>query len=480
MNNIKKFTLLAVIALMPQAAIHAQQALRSAYFLDGYTFRHRMNPAIAGESNYVSMPVLGNLNVGAQSTVGVSDFLYKYNGGLTTFMNESVSANKFLGGLRSNNRLNVDLSETILSAGFFTLGGYNTVEINVRSTTSMNLPRELFAFMKRGMTSSQTSYNIGDFGVSSTNYAEIALGHSRNIIPNLNVGAKVKILLGLAQATAKIKDMKINMSDNEWKIQSQGELAASVKGLIVPTKKEAGRDYDPGEEDLISWDDIDTDNLGLNGGGLAFDLGATYQLYDFLELSAAFTDIGFIKWKNATNARTADTEWSFDGFHEVGLTGDSDNQIDDQLDDLGTELEDFFNFHKTGKTSGKARALGATMTLGALYTIPLPNYKDRLKVGFLSTTRIQGSYSWSEGRFSANWFPCKSFDASVSYAISTFGSSFGWVLNAHHRGINFFVGSDHMFFKITPQFLPVHHANTNISLGINFPFGARKTLASVK
>ncbi len=148
MNNIKKFTLLAVIALMPQAAIHAQQALRSAYFLDGYTFRHRMNPAIAGESNYVSMPVLGNLNVGAQSTIGVSDFLYKYNGGLTTFMHESVSANKFLGGLRSNNRLNVDLSETILSAGFFTLGGFNTVEINVRSTTTMNLPRELFAIMK--------------------------------------------------------------------------------------------------------------------------------------------------------------------------------------------------------------------------------------------------------------------------------------------------------------------------------------------
>ncbi len=477
MKKMEKYLLMATIIAMPSAIAYAQPALRSGYFLDGYLYRHQINPAIAGESNYVSFPGLGNLNVGASANVGVSNFLYKTeSGALTTFMNESVSANKFLGGLKSHNKLNADVGETILSAGFFAIGGYNTIDINVRSTTSLNLPYELFAFMKNGMTSSQTFYNVGDIGVSSTNYAEIAFGHSHNVLENLNVGAKVKILLGAGQASAKLRNMKISMSGEEWKIESQGELSTSVSGLEMPTKAEAGRDYDPdlGEDDLISWDDISYDKFGMNGGGLAFDLGATYKVLDCLELSVALTDLGFIKWKKATTARTSDTEWSFRGFEEVGLTNDSDNQLDDQLDDLGTQLGDFFNFHRTDDTKGKARALGATLTIGALYLPPI--YDGKLGIGFLSTTRINGKYSWSEGRFSANWYPCKVFDASISYAASTYGHSFGWIVNVHPKGFNLFVGTDHQFLHITPQFIPVNRANTNVSIGINFPFGKRQSL----
>lgn len=111
--------------------------------------------------------------------------------------------------------------------------------------------------------------------------------------------------------------------------------------------------------------------------------------------------------------------------------------------------------------------LGATLNLGALYTLP---YYENLKFGFLSSTRIQGKYSWSEGRFSANVAPVKWFDASVNYAVSSFGSSFGWLINFHPKGFNLFVGSDHQFFKITPQFVPVNRANANLAMGINFNF----------
>ncbi len=478
-NNraMKTLVITAMLALGCTAAL-AQDGLRSAYFLDGYSYQHRMNPAIAGERNYVSFPfVLGNINVGAQSTMGVSNFLYKTQSGqLTTFMNECVSANSFLSGLKNRNVTNVDLTYNIMSAGFFKFGGFNTVELNLRSSTSLNTPKDLFAFMKEGMSSSNTYYDIGNLGLSSMTYAEIAFGHSRKVLDNLNVGAKVKVLIGLAQASAKMKDLQVRMTEDKWEVQSKGEMAIGLKGLSMPSKEEAGRSYDDelGEGDLISWDDIDMGSYGLNGGGLAFDLGATYKFRDDLEFSAAITDIGFIKWGSSMIAKTADDTWMFDGFHEIGMTGDSDNQLDDQLDDLGDELADFFNFHKTSKTKGKARALGATLTLGALYTPPF--YDGKLKGGFLWTTRIKGSYTWTEGRFSANWYPCNVFDMSVNYGVSNFGSSFGWVANVHTKGINFFVGSDHMFFKITPQFVPVHRANTNVSIGINFPFGAKKNI----
>ncbi len=473
MKQIHKILLLACVATAPLAATHAQTALRSAYFLDGYTYQHQLNPALAGERNYVSMPALGNVYAFAGSTMGVNSFLYKTpNGGLTTFMNESVSASEFLNSMKKRNKTNIDVGETLLSAGFFALGGFNTVEINVRSNTALNTPRELFAFMKQGMTSEQTVYDIGDVSAISQNYAEIALGHQRQILPNLSIGAKIKFLIGMGSMYAKMNDMKVSMSGEEWKIESTGELLAAVKGLDIPTKEEAGADFDrdAGEADLLSWDDIDMGSYGLGGGGLAFDLGATYKPIESLELSLAFTDVGFLKMKNLTRATTRDPEWVFDGFHEFGMSNSSENEkLEDQVDDLGDELEDFFNFHKDPSRTSKAKALGATMTIGALYTLPF--YNDRLKVGFLSTTRIHGAFSWSEGRFSANWFPCSVFDMSVNYAVSTFGHSFGWVANVHHKGINFFLGTDHQFGKITPQFLPVGRANTNVSMGINFPFG---------
>lgn len=55
-------------------AAAAQSAPRSAYFLDGYTFRHELNPAFAGERNYVSVPALANVNPSFYSNVGVKTF----------------------------------------------------------------------------------------------------------------------------------------------------------------------------------------------------------------------------------------------------------------------------------------------------------------------------------------------------------------------------------------------------------------------
>ncbi|MCD8265918.1 MAG: DUF5723 family protein, partial [Prevotellaceae bacterium] len=365
----KTLVITAALALGCTAAALAQDGLRSAYFLDGYTYQHRMNPAMAGERNYVSFPfVLGNINAGAQGTVGVSNFLYKLPGGqLTTFMHESVDANSFLSGLKGKNKVNADLTYNIMSAGFFKWGGFNTVELNLRSSTSMSIPKDMFEFMKLGMSSSNTYYDIGNLGLSSMTYAEIALGHSRKVLDNLDVGAKVKVLVGLAQASVKMKDLTVRMTDEEWEVHSKGEMSVGLKGLEMPTKAEAGASYDDekNEGDLISWDDIDMGSYGLNGGGLAFDLGATYKFRDDLEFSAAITDLGFIKWGASTVANTADDTWTFDGFHEVGMTGDKDDKLDDQMDDLGDQLSDFFNFHKTNKTKGKARALGATLTLGA-------------------------------------------------------------------------------------------------------------------
>lgn len=122
-------------------AVAQSQINRSAYFLEGATYRHELNPAFMGERGYVGMPGLGNLSVGAQGTAGVGDFLFvKPNGDLMTFMHGDVSRQDFLNGLPNRIKMGFNVNENILSTGFYAWGGFNTFGLPLRATRIFLLP----------------------------------------------------------------------------------------------------------------------------------------------------------------------------------------------------------------------------------------------------------------------------------------------------------------------------------------------------
>ena len=67
---------LAVALCLTSLSLSAQQNLRSGYFLDGYTYKYKMNPAMAPNRDFFAMPLLGNVGIGMESNLGLSDFLY--------------------------------------------------------------------------------------------------------------------------------------------------------------------------------------------------------------------------------------------------------------------------------------------------------------------------------------------------------------------------------------------------------------------
>ncbi len=444
------------------------QTLNSSYFLEGATFRHQLNPAFIGERNYISIPMLGNINVGTSSNVGLTDFVYKYddpNGeyNLTTFMNSSVGREEFLGKLKTNNLINTNVGLTILSAGFHAWGGFNTIELGVKSSTSFNLPYELFNFMKTGMD--QEVYQIKNFAANSNNYVELALGHAHKINDKLTIGAKLKLLAGGANVDAKFDQMDIELTGDKWEIMANGTINTAVGGGHYKTKAE-----NPGEIDGF---DVEDDNAGAAGYGAGIDLGATYKLMDNLTLSASVLDLGFISWNsNVKGATRNDEPFVFDGFDNIAVDpeeGDP-NDIDNQFDNVKDDLEDMAKFYDEGKVN-RTTALATTINVGAEYSFP---FYDKLSLGFLSTTRLNNPYTWTQAMMAANVRPLKWLDASVNYSYSTFGSNLGWMLNFHPKGFTFFVGSDRMITNVTPQYLPTNNMNTNICLGFNITFGSRR------
>ena len=201
-HKITALTAILVTSLALSTRTFAQE-MRTTYFMQTSDLRHEMNPALLDHA-YMSMPLLGNINIGTTGNFGAKTFIfdmqptwqgYGIDGHTrTTFMHPDVSASEFLNGLKDNNRLNVNFKYQLFSFAFKAFGGFNSVEANVRSNTSVNLPKSLFEFMKTA--GDKTDYDISNLGARSETFAEIGLGHSHKINEKWTVGGKVKILVG--------------------------------------------------------------------------------------------------------------------------------------------------------------------------------------------------------------------------------------------------------------------------------------------
>lgn len=466
MNTRKyRYILAASMILMGGAAM--AQNLNSAYFTDQFAFRHTMNPAYGNDQNFVSIPALGNVNVSMQGNFGYEDVVMKNprygidsQKKMTTFMNPYISDSKALGGFSTgNNRMVADVNVALLAAGFKAFGGYNTIELNSKSAAGMSLPYELFRFARN--TGNET-YDIGDINVHAQSYLELAFGHSRNVSDKLRLGAKLKLLFGVARGDFQFKDVKADLSaPDRWTVSGDAKAEVSMKGFRYEMKQ---KEYDAGSGTYEKIDDVDIDGGGLGGFGMAVDLGAVYKVNDDWTLSASVLDLGFISWSNDVTASNSSKSFEFGGFHDTAVKKDRPGAIDEQKDKYSDQLTDFINLQEIGgKTGGRTTGIGATVNVGCEYE--LPAYR-KMSFGLLSSTRIKGEYSWTEGRLSANWKPLKWLDGGLSFAVSSFSTSMGYVVNIHPKGYNFFIGMDHILGKMSKEAIPLS-SNASVSLGMS-------------
>ena len=445
----------------------AAQTINSAYFTEDYKFRHMLNPAFGNEQNYVSIPALGNISVNTHGNFGYRDVIMSNpmypslsDKKMTTFLNPYISAEDALSGFSTgNNRITGDVSLTILSAGFKAFGGYNTIEINSRTTTGVSLPYELFEFAKN---TGNHRYNIGDINAHAQSFAEIAFGHSRQINDKLRLGAKLKVLVGLGRADVKMRNMKADLTaEDKWTITGEATTDVSMKGFSYVSEEKEYNIEGSGTYERVN--DVDLDGVGVGGFGMAIDLGGVYEINEDWTVSASVLDLGFISWTNDMLAENRSKSFVFNGFHDVSVTSDRGEEIDTKVDRYGDQLADFANLTDMGDKGGRSTGIGATINVGAEYTLPV--YR-KVSFGALCTSRINGAYSWTEGRLSANYAPLNWLDGGVSFAVNSFTTSMGWVLNLHPKGYNFFIGMDHILGKTSKEMIPLS-SNASLTVGMN-------------
>lgn len=455
----------AAVAMLLVTSVSYSQSSASGYFVEGFSSRYQFNPAFSPQRNVTVGLGINNINVDVQSTVGASHFLFDSKSKpnmLTTFMSPEVDAGSFLDALPKAARFKFGYDMDIFTLGIGDKYGYNTFGIKSRTSAEVVLPKELFGFMKAGLATGD--YLIENTHVNGVSYVEFALTRSHKIIDNLNIGLGLKYLQGLAYVDGNIDQIDAQLSDDVWRVNTKGSVRASVPGVRYKYDQETGA--------LSGMDDYSFNSSDIpTNSGFAVDLGAEYDFQDYVEglkVSASISDLGFIKWNNLYRFATDYDEYvEFRGFNQY----DIDNPDDDKtIDNLGDAFKDMIRFYPKEKDASETIGLDATFRLGAEYTMP---FAEWLSAGELLTLRT-GLYPYFSSNTSVCLSPSDWFDFVGNLGFSSYGTSFGFMMNFHPSVINLFIAVDKFNAKINPQFVPVNDFGVNVSLGLSLAFGQRR------
>ena len=451
------------------------QDFETGYFLGGNPYAFRLNPAFQSERGILSIG-LGQTGVGTWSNLGVSTLLYPSADGSSvyTFLNDKVSTAAFLKKIHARNNLDLDLNVNLLTVGFWAGDSFFTIDFNLRSLNGVGAPYDLFRFLKEG-TQEVSSFDLSGTGFRSKTFAEAAFGWSRHFGP-FSVGFRAKGLVGVAEAEARMKSLKMTLNEDKWEIRGQGELNASSPALRVSRNEN-------GEIDLESLS-FDDGRIGPAGYGAALDMGVSWDVIPNLTLSAAVLDFGAMRWNREVVGRTPEAGYTWTPSEEP-IDGDGD-AMEREMEEAGEALAGLFRFKDMSGTGNAAfEMLPFRVNLGAEFRMP---FYERLSVGALYTGRGGSIFARHTGRFSVNFSPADWFSMSTTTTLNRLGESFGFAFNLHPTGVNLMIGCDYIPFSVVSiapliddipdkseryAVIPANRMNMNVYVSLNVAFGRR-------
>ena len=306
------------LVLLSIAGSLSAQNFRGGYFLDGYTFGYKLNPAAAGDVDYVGLQTVTSV----RSNLSLKYFLFPDpdGDGLVTGLHDSVDAEAFLAPLQK--KMNPAVMEedlNLFSFGYEKNGRYHVFDASLRAGVATNVPYDTFEFLKVG-TQWHSEFDMKDLFAKSHTWLELSYGQSMQVSDRLRIGARVKGLLGLSYASAHFRELSLSLQENYWRILSHSDMEFAGHGIDYKLKQQ---EIYNDQGDVIGTKEINEVKFGsiairpekfltIHGLGTTFDAGVQWAPMDGLTLSAALLDVGGIKWFDSMYARTPDLDFRSD------------------------------------------------------------------------------------------------------------------------------------------------------------------------
>jgi len=291
--------------------------------------------------------------------------------------------------------------------------------------------------------------------VNLTAYNEFALSAAINL-SKLTIGAKVKYLSGIANASVGNNDLTLLTDSDIYQLTLNSDYTLNTSRLV--TSNDSTQVVAPNDLSNFQLDfgNFSAENLFTQNNGIALDFGITYQLSDKLKLAASVIDIGTINWTENINNYSSKGNSTYEGFEFSQFSDNEGISFSNALD----TLEEVFNFSETEEeystTLPTKIYLSATFDMNSMW-----------RLGGLLYSEIYQDQTFSSLALSGR--------ARISEKIS-FGGVYSLRKdNFFNLGLNFAVrlgpvqlygASDNVF----GVFDPYNSSNVNLRTGLNLLF----------
>ncbi len=454
--------LILVLLMGGLASVTMGQAIFPLDFMRNNPKNVYVNPAFyTADFGYFDM-ALGNVTFNLQNIGLKYDKFFEFNAqGKPVVMD----LNKGVESLRRNDYLNTFAGVDIFGCGRHTKHGFFTYSHRFREMETFHYNKEALEFLVKGNASFMGPENPAhvDFDVAVKAYQEFNFGYQMSLTEKLNVGARVKFLMGYADARSSAIKLQLMTDPATYALTVTGDVDVRVS-LPYDVSMQHG-DFS------IADSRFNIANLFKNYGA-GIDLGAEYQIDDQYGVAAAINDFGFIRWNNHSVRFKGGIENGGSLYHDgafvfTGLTPDQVNAIIDEpsvffeqlMDtlgtyyDLSTEPYNYFSGLNTtmmvrgyydltpehrfsAQLTGYFSGIGLRPALTLAYTGSFGDVYD--VVG--TYTMMPGSYGNIGVGLSANWSGCLLYVATNNIFglfnpanTSNVGIQFGLSLNGGQK-----------------------------------------------
>ncbi len=410
------------------------------------------NPAIENPSRFVlGFPALSSVNAGINNSIDFSNNLLQDD---PTSDSLILNLGDLVASLGDKNRINFNVQEEILYAGFKVPKGFVSFGVSAQIDAGFNLDKELLELVWYGNADSRFMNKTADFSdmdLDITAYLQYHLGFSYDATEKLTLGTRLKYLVGLGSINFEKFDASITTQEDPI---SAFSVRADADVLINASFYGA-----PDILDSINTDDFDPMKyiFGSKNKGFAFDFGAQYSLNDRIHLSASIIDLGFINWNSdIANYAIPNATYTFNGV-DLGSLGD-DSGDDDPFQEVLDTLDARFNFVETNNAF--KTTLATKFYLSGSYKLDDKSWVDLLLWGRSRGGNLQSAVSVGINRQFGNAFGLKANYSIVKGSAANIGLGMSLKLGA----LQFYVLSDNLLPVVAPF---SNHSMTNVRFGLN-------------
>ena len=473
-GKIKYILILILAFIITDASAQNSQVM---YYMN-LPQNHFLNPALRPTNSlYIGLPVLSGINLNINNNfVNFPDVFIKGQpkDSIITFLHPDYNVDKFLAKIKDKNFLEPESIVQLLGVGF-SIGedGYLFLDINERFDGNIVLPGDLFKLALKGNEGfAGSKIDLSSLRGDMKYYREFGIGFSKKFTDKLRIGIKGKLLFGIAGASINNKSLGITVND-DYSHTLDANLIVNISGPVnvyMDSKHNI---------DSIAFDD---NRFKTSGGtaefisgkknlGLGLDIGATYDLTDRIVVSAAITDIGFIRWKKDVTNLKANNQFEFSGLNMLDVLNGTKT-----IDEVGQDMLDSLKnaFVVTNSKAPFTTYLPFGFSLGGSY-----NVTKQFSVGLLSYSRIIGKQLREALTLSANINLGNALSTTLSYTAENHQYDNLGAGLAFRAGIaQFYLVTDRipiMWNKIKDKkntiILPANWNTINLRLGMNLVFG---------